>query len=72
MEYQQEEKKSFSGENVKVLGETYEAGEPVGEGVGIWRNGLKSRAEMLSYLRSCERYWYGEEGFGSEKRKNPA
>ena len=72
MEYEQEEKKSFSGENVKILGTTYEAGEPEGEDAGVWRGRLKDRAEKLAYLKSCERYWYGEEGFGSEKRRNPA
>ena len=72
MEYEQEEKTSFSGDKVKILGTTYEAGEPEGETDGIWRNKLDSREEKLAYLHSCERYWYGEEGFGSEKRKNPA
>lgn len=72
MEYKQEEKTSFSGEKVKILGATYEAGEPEGETAGIWRSKLGSREEKLAYLHHCERYWYGEEGFGSEKRKNPA
>lgn len=32
---------------------------------------FEDREDMLKYLRSAERYWFGE-GFGSEKRKNPA
>jgi len=26
----------------------------------------------LRYLETGERYWYGKDWFGSEKRKNPA
>ena len=72
MENQQEERTSFSGEKVKILGKTYESGEPAGEDQGNWRHRLGDRQEKLKYLKSCERYWYGDEGFGSEKRKNPA
>ena len=57
---------------VDILGETYEAGEPQGEAAGRWRQKLASREEQLKYLKSGERYWYSDDWFGSEKRKNPA
>ena len=62
-----------AGKNVvPVLGETYEPGKPEGKDLGKWRMKLESREEKLKYLRSGERYWFNTEGFGSEKRKNPA
>jgi hypothetical protein len=57
---------------VDILGETYETGEPKGEASGRWRQKLESRDEKLKYLKSGERYWYSDDWFGSEKRKNPA
>jgi len=57
---------------VEVLAETYEAGKPAGEEHGRWRQKLESRDEKLNYLRNGERYWYSDDWFGSEKRKNPA
>ena len=39
---------------------------------GPWRHKLTDRQDKLKYLRQAERYWYSEEWFGSEKRKNPA
>ena len=68
----QEERTSFTGETVKILGCLCEEGKPEGKAVGQWRAKLGNREEMLKYLSSCERYWYGEEGFGSEKRQTPA
>lgn len=59
-------------DKVEVLGETYEKGKPEGEEMGRWRQKLASRTEKLKYLRTAERYWYGKDWFGSEKRKNPA
>jgi len=50
----------------------YEPGLPSGEDEGRWRQKLESREEKLKYLRNGERYWYGSDWFGSEKRKNPA
>ena len=44
-----EEKTSFDGKKVKVLGPTYDPGMP--EKVGDWREKLKSREEMLAYLK---------------------
>ena len=57
---------------VDILVETYETGEPKGEDMGRWRQKLESRDEQLKYLKSGERYWYNDDWFGSEKRKNPA
>ncbi len=62
-------KKSWTGEDVEVLGETYETGKP--DIKDEWRKKLGDREQMLKYLKSGERYWYGE-GYGSEKRKSPA
>ncbi|MFC1899502.1 hypothetical protein ACFLXP_04145 [Chloroflexota bacterium] len=39
---------------------------------GKWRYKLESREERLKYLENGERYWYGKESYGSEKRKTPA
>jgi len=55
-----------------VLGATFEKGKPEGEDAGKWRQKLDSREERLKYLQSGERYFYSQEWFGSEKRKNPA
>lgn len=63
-------KKSWTGKDVEVLGETYESGKP--ETMDRWRGKISTREEMLKYLKSGERYWYAEEGYGSEKRKTPA
>ncbi len=72
MEYKVEKKKAPGRNEVEVLGPTYEAGKPEGEDAGKWRQKLGSRAERLKYLENAERYWYGKEWYGSEKRKNPA
>lgn len=72
MEYKIEKKKAPGREEVEVLGATFEEGKPEGEDVGKWRQKLDSREERLKYLQSGERYFYSEEWFGSEKRKNPA
>ena len=67
-----EKKKSPTGEKAEVLGATYEAGRPEGEDEGRWRQKLESREEKLRYLESGERYWYGQDWYGSERRKTPA
>ena len=72
MEYKIEEKSAPGWEKVKVLGATFEEGKPEGEDAGKWRQKLESRQEKLKYLENGERYWYGNDWFGSEKRKNPA
>ncbi len=71
-EYQIEETKAPNRDKVEVLGATYEKGKPKGEEMGRWRQKLGNRAEKLRYLNTAERYWYGKDWFGSEKRKNPA
>jgi len=67
---QMEEKVSFDGKKVKVLGPTFEEGKP--ETPIKWRQKMRSREEMLAYLKTGERYWFSEEWFGSEKRKTKA
>lgn len=46
---QLEEKTSFDGKKVKVLGPTYEEGKP--EKAENWRAKLSSKEEMLAYLK---------------------
>ena len=72
MEYKIEKKKAPGWGEIEVLGETFEAGRPEGEDAGRWRQKLGTREDKLKYLQEGERYWYGKEGHGSEKRKNPA
>ncbi len=66
--------KAPNRDEVEVLGATYEEGTPQGEVMGKWNNKFSSRAENLKYLQTGQRYFYSpsSEGFGSEKRKNPA
>ena len=72
MEYKIEKKRAPGRKEVEVLGATFEEGKPEGEEPGKWRQKLVSRREKLKYLQTAERYWYGKEWYGSEKRKNPA
>ena len=72
MEYKVKKTKAPGRDEVEVLGATFEAGKPEGEDVGKWRQKLDTREERLKYLQNGERYFYGQEWFGSEKRKNPA
>ena len=72
MEYKIEKKSAPGREEVEVLGATFEEGKPEGEELGKWRQKLASREEKLKYLQTGERYWYGKDWYGSEKRKNPA
>ena len=72
MEYQIEEKSAPGRDKVKVLGASFEEGKPEGETLGYWRQKLDTREERLKYLETGERYWFGEEWYGSERRKNPA
>jgi hypothetical protein len=72
MKYKIEKRKAPGREEVEVLGATFEEGKPEGEEAGKWRQKLENREERLKYLESAERYWYGKEWFGSEKRKKPA
>ena len=68
-EYQYEEKKSFDGKKVRVLGPTFEKGQP--DKPEDWRQKLRNREEKLAYLKTGERYWFSKDWFGSEKRKTP-
>ncbi len=72
MEYKMVKKEAPGRGEMEILAETYEPGEPQGEEVGRWRQKLESRNEKLKYLKNGERYWYSDDWFGSEKRKNPA
>jgi hypothetical protein len=72
MAYKTVQKEAPGRGKVNILAETYEAGEPKGEDAGRWRQKLESRDEKLKYLKNGERYWYSDDWFGSEKRKNPA
>ena len=71
MEYEIEKKSAPGRAEVEVLGKTFEEGKPEGEELGKWRQKLGSREEKLKYLQTGERYWYGKEWYGSEKRKTP-
>lgn len=71
MEYKVEMKSAPGRDKVEILGETFDKGMPESEDEGKWRQKLADREAQLAYLRTGERYWYGEEWFGSEKRKNP-
>ena len=54
----------------RLLGETYEPGKP--DGPISWRAKLTSRQDQLKYLKSGERYWYSDDWYGSERRRDPA
>jgi len=72
MEYKIEKKSAPGRDEVDVLGATFDEGKPEGKELGKWRQKLVSRKEKLKYLQTGERYWYGEDWYGSEKRRNPA
>jgi hypothetical protein len=72
MKYKTVKKEAPGRGQMEILAETYEAGEPEGEELGRWRQKLADRNEKLKYLKTGERYWYSDDWFGSEKRKNPA
>jgi len=72
MKYEVKKKKAPGRGEVEVLGATFEEGKPEGEDLGKWRQKLENREERLKYLQSGERYWYGKDWYGSEKRKKPA
>lgn len=65
-----EKKTSWNGEEVEILTVDYEPGRPAQP--ERWNARLRTRKAMLNYIESAERYWSDKEGFGSEKRKNPA
>lgn len=63
-------KKNSDGEEVEILGPTYEEGKP--EGASKWQSRMRDRKEMLAYLRTGERYWFSDDWYGSERRKTKA
>jgi hypothetical protein len=72
MDYKVTKVKAPGRDEVELLGETYEKGMPERVELGYWRQKLESREDKLKYLKTGERYWYSDEWYGSEKRKNPA
>ena len=68
-DYALAEKKDFTGRKVKLIQESYEAGQA--QGKGDWRSKLNDKNEMIQQVKTDLHYWYGE-GHGSEKRKKPA
>jgi hypothetical protein len=72
MEYEVKKVKAPGRDEVELLGKTYEEGKPEDENLGAWRQKLGTRDAKLKYLQNGERYWYSDDWYGSEKRKNPA
>ena len=72
MTYKVEKKSAPGRKEVEVLGATFDKGRPEGAEMGRWRQKLESREERLKYLETGERYFYSNDWYGSEKRKNPA
>ncbi len=72
MEDKKSKNNAGDANGVEVLGATYETGKPEDKDLGRWRQKLSTRDDKLKYLMSGERYWYSQEWYGSEKRKNPA
>lgn len=72
MDYVVERKSAPGRDSVEVLGATFEPGKPNSKDLGKWRQKLGTRDDRLRYLQTGERYWYGKDWFGSEKRKTPA
>jgi hypothetical protein len=72
MDYKIQKVSAPGRDEVELLGNTYEEGKPDGEDLGRWRQKLGTREDKMKYLENGERYWYSDNWFGSEKRKNPA
>jgi hypothetical protein len=72
MEYKVEKVKAPGRKEVELLGATFEAGMPEDKKLGLWRQKMETREERIKYLKNGERYWYSDDWYGSEKRKNPA
>ena len=54
----------------EVLEAQFDDGKP--ESPDKWRDKLDDRSKQMKYLETGERYWYAEEGFGSERRRTKA
>ena len=72
MNYEIKSTEAPGRKEISLLGATYEPGKPGGEQDGRWRYKLETRQQKLKYLETAERYWYSNDWFGSERRKNPA
>ncbi|HEY94609.1 MAG TPA: hypothetical protein G4O15_06680 [Dehalococcoidia bacterium] len=72
MDYKIDKVKAPGRDEVELLQETFEEGKPDDNELGKWRQKLGTRDNMLKYLKTGERYWYSDDWYGSEKRKNPA
>jgi acetyl-CoA decarbonylase/synthase complex subunit delta len=68
-EFGLKEKEDFAGNKVKLIQESYEAGQA--DGKNDWRTIVTSRDDQLQHVKTDLHYWYSE-GFGSERRKKPA
>jgi len=71
-----EEKERFDGLKVKILMPEFASGSD--QDRYQWRKNIdfvnigEESKPIDRYLKTAERYFYSKEGFGSEKRKNPA
>jgi hypothetical protein len=71
-----EEKERFDGQKVKILMPEYVQGSD--DDRYQWRTNIsivnigEGSDPIKQYLANAERYFYSKEGFGSERRKNPA
>jgi hypothetical protein len=71
-----EEKERFDGKKVKILMPTYVEGSP--QDRYQWRSNISAvnvgeqASPIKKYLSTAERYFYSNDWFGSERRKNPA
>jgi hypothetical protein len=71
-----EEKERFDGQKVKILMPEYVQGTD--QDRVQWRTNIsmvnvgEAFNPISRYLTTSERYFYSKEGFGSERRKNPA
>lgn len=64
-------KLAHDGQEVEILGPTYEPGKPLQP--DNWRLKIGTdRKDVMRYLKTSLRYWHGTESYGSEKRKSPA
>ena len=67
--YKVEKKRAPGWGEIEVLAETYEPGKPADEQTGRWATRLLSRQDRLKFIQES---LYRKEGYGSEKRKQPA
>lgn len=71
-----EEKERFDGQKVNILMPEYVSGPD--EDRYAWRKNInvvnvgEESNPVKKYLTTAERYFYSNDWFGSEKRKNPA